>query len=305
MNPLKRLYKALVPETVRNRVWVAVRALPFAWRLTRQIFRYRLTHFRPWPGRTILCYPERPRIIAFGLRKICLLNGYRVTTDPGSAFDIAVNWEDVTWRKPDDVVRDISRRGRFLNAACLDISKQHVQDVFRKVFGYSLAIDPLTHQGRCVEKSNVNFKHDGRVITCPVKEASPEHVYQKLVNNRHGEDAVEEIRVPVFGQNIPFVCLKYRHIGDRFRNYNRSLLKQTGSVLSPEEVALIREFCECLKMDYGELDVLRDSDDGRLYVVDANTTPSGPPRHLSTQDEWRAVRMMAETFEQEFVNKKT
>jgi hypothetical protein len=28
-------------------------------------------------------------------------------------------------------------------------------------------------------------------------------------------------------------------------------------------------------VDYGELDVLRDVEDGRLYVVDVNDTPSG------------------------------
>lgn len=301
MNPLKQLYKAVVPEAVRNRVWCAVRSFPATWRLSRHAIRYRLTHFRWTSRRTILCYPHQPPSTAFALRKICLLNGYRITTDPAAAFDIAVNWEDVTWRRPDDRVRDIARRGRCLNAGCADISKRFVQEVFHQVFGYSLAVDPLTHQGLCVEKSDVNFKHDGRVVTCPLKDRHADRVYQRLVNNRHGESAVEEIRVPVFGRSLPFVCLKYRNIDDRFRNYFRSVLKNTSDVLTAGERDQIRRFCERLKLDYGELDVLRDSDDGRIYIVDANTTPSGPPRHLSAAEEWQTLCLMAETFEQEFL----
>lgn len=35
--------------------------------------------------------------------------------------------------------------------------------------------------------------------------------------------------------------------------------------------------CRIMGLDYGELDVLRDTEDGKLYVADVNNTPWDPP----------------------------
>lgn len=300
MNPLKRLYKAIVPERLRVRIWKEVHSFPVRRRLWSHILRYRLTR-RPARRVTILFYPDQPAHPAFALWKICRMNGWRVTTEPAADFDLAVNWEDKTWRTADQTTDGILRRGRCLNAGCLDISKAHIQEIFAEVFGYDLAVDPLTFKGECVIKSNVNFKHDGRIITCPVGKTEPECVYQKLINNRCAKDEVEEIRVPVFGSRIPFVSLKYRRIDNRFRDYYGSKIMNTDEVLSAQETELIRQFCRRLNLDCGELDVLRDVDDGRIYIVDANNTPSGPPRHLSSRDEWEALCRMSEAFCTEFL----
>jgi hypothetical protein len=37
-------------------------------------------------------------------------------------------------------------------------------------------------------------------------------------------------------------------------------------------------------LDFGELDILRDNDDGRIYIVDVNNTPSGPRRGVHMQE---------------------
>ncbi len=36
------------------------------------------------------------------------------------------------------------------------------------------------------------------------------------------------------------------------------------------------EFTQSIGLDFGELDVLRDIGDGRLYIVDAANTPHSP-----------------------------
>ncbi|MDQ6770676.1 MAG: hypothetical protein M3Z54_11900, partial [Gemmatimonadota bacterium] len=51
-------------------------------------------------------------------------------------------------------------------------------------------------------------------------------------------------------------------------------------------------------MDFGELDVLRDRNSGKIYVVDANNTPAGPPTVLSKQDSARALHILLESFHQ-------
>ena len=55
-------------------------------------------------------------------------------------------------------------------------------------------------------------------------------------------------------------------------------------------------FCRRMGLDYGELDMLRDREDGRLYIVDVNNTPFGPPHGLPKAHAADAVRTLAENF---------
>jgi hypothetical protein len=58
-------------------------------------------------------------------------------------------------------------------------------------------------------------------------------------------------------------------------------------------------------LDYGELDVLRDADDGRLYVVDVNTTPFGPVNRRLDDSwwfdrlSWQSLTRLCNAFERE------
>lgn len=54
-------------------------------------------------------------------------------------------------------------------------------------------------------------------------------------------------------------------------------------------------------LDWGELDILRNKDDGRAYIVDVNNTPAGPPNHLSKEDKERALQQLATTFARVFL----
>ena len=191
----------------------------------------------------------------------------------------------------------------MLNIRCNDISKRKVDEVHQTVFGYRLSVSPLEFQGQCVKKSNDNATHDGVVIQCPPTVVDKDSVYQRLVNNKKDRDYIEDIRVPVFGNIIPFCYLKHRRIGDRFSNENTSAsLCERDAILSRSEVALLLRLCRGMGLDYGELDVLRDSDDGKLYVVDVNNTPWGPPNHLDDKSVGIALKRLSDAFVASFIS---
>jgi hypothetical protein len=186
--------------------------------------------------------------------------------------------------------------GGALNGGCRGTDKRTVERVFEATFGYALAVDPTTHRGPCVAKSNVGSTHDGRVVECPIAEADPALAYELLVDNRAGPgaDAVLDLRVPVVGGEVPFVYLKRRPLGARFGNSNSAVaLAEPGDVLLDGELERLGAFCRAMGLDLGELDVLRDRGSGRVYVVDANPTAWGPPRPLRTGAAVRAVRAYA------------
>ena len=170
------------------------------------------------------------------------------------------------------------------------------------VLGYRLALDPTTHTGPCVEKSDRNAAHDGRIVDCPIEAPDPERVYQRLVRNERDDGLVEELRVPVVGSQIPFVYVKHRPIADRFAVPNTNVaIVETATCLSPSELDSVRQICARLGLDVGELDVLRDREDGRIYVIDVNRTCYGPPLALPFADQRRAVARLAGAFEHEFL----
>jgi hypothetical protein len=165
-------------------------------------------------------------------------------------------------------------------------------------------VDPLAYYGPCVEKSNRNARHDGHIVFAPAAAPRAGAVYQRLINNAVREDLVEDIRVPVINGTVPFAYLKYRSIAARFDS-NRNLavrLCAAEDVLSAAEIRNIGRFTRSIGLDYGELDVLRDRDDGRIYVVDANKTPAGPSYRLPSADFRRAVKMLALAFRDQFLS---
>ena len=186
-----------------------------------------------------------------------------------------------------------------LNARADDESKRKVEREFARAFGYGLAVDPTVHVGPCVAKSDrLNGAHDGRVVECPIAEADPALTYQRLLDNRADADTVLDLRVPVVGGEIPFVYRKYRPLRDRFSNANTAVvIAEPADVFSEAERAKLVALARAMGLELGgELDVLRDARDGRIYVVDANWTSWGPPRPMRTSDAVRAVRTYAEAL---------
>jgi hypothetical protein len=250
----------------------------------------------------ILFYPGPPPPSGAAIFKICLRRGYVMTTDVREPFDLVVKWHNTTFSPRDNTLAALAAQHHVLNVECEDISKTRVGEVFSAVFGYTSMVDPLTYRGDCVEKSDLNAAHDGRVVSCPVISRVEGAVYQRVIANRVGGGLVEDIRVPVFGALIPFAYLKYRPIGARFENTNtRAVLVEVRDVLAAAELELIMQFCRAMGLDYGELDILRDRGDGRIYVVDVNTTPFGPPNHIEENDGRIAVTKMVNAFGEAFL----
>lgn len=260
----------------------------------------------------ILFYPDEPMPFC-AIYKILKFLGYRITTDPQKNCVLAIKYwhgfdgNPYSPEKSFPDFRSTRQNGvKVLNIRCNDISKIRVNSVFEEIFGYSLSVDPRKHSGKCVMKLNWNALHKGQIIECPTELREGDFVYQKLIQNEVEDGLVEDIRTPVFGNKTPFVYLKYRSVKDRLVDRQHTNTKATivevDEVLSKDELNNIYRFCEKIGMDYGELDVLRDRVDGRIYIVDANIAPSGPPSPISDDEAKEAVVRLSQAFEKAFAN---
>ncbi len=213
-----------------------------------------------------------------------------------SDCDVLFYFEDTTHAELNEELVNQSNK-KVLNGYCIDIGKEKVQSVFEEVFGYALGVDPLTFEGDVVEKSDENAKHDGRIITCPITTRKNGYVYQRFVENCYDGKMVEDIRVPIVGDEIPFVYLKRRCISERFANENSSCeMIETGEALSQGEVDQLIRFSKGMGLDFGGLDVLRDRNCGKIFVVDVNKTDMGPPVPLTLKKKIEACSRLGHAF---------
>lgn len=255
--------------------------------LSIRYYRFK-TRNRPKPKVKILFYPMWPYHIPFVMHQLCLALNYEMVHNPKRKFDIAINWLDRTYRKPVKILRKIKRDKPVINYNCTDVSKAMVAKIHAAVFGYRIDVDPLTYAGPAVVKSDKNATHDGEVVTCPIKKTKKGFVYQRLVSNIVKGDLIKEIRVPVFGERIPLVIEKYRPIERRFDRKNKIMkVRMTDEVFSDVEIRQLFKFARLAGIDAGEMDVIRDNDNGKIYVVDFTTTsgslPVGMPKPQSDQ----------------------
>lgn len=244
------------------------------------------------PRARIYFFPRKPRSY-YAIWPVCQLAGVKIVDNPDEA-DLHFYFED---REFLTAPRTTPTDKPAFNVDCFDIRKSVVARVFEETFGYSMSIDPTTHKGRAVEKSEANGKHDGRVVDCPIASPKPGHVYQRLIENTFDGDEHADIRTPVVGGKIPFVFLKWRTRDLRFSNDNhRVTIAATDAMLSRDEQEKIAAFASAMRLDFGGLDVLRDRNDGRIYIVDANKTDMGPPSTLRSADKLTAMRGLASAF---------
>lgn len=242
------------------------------------------------PRLRVLFYPVRTQSWNV-TSKICAINRYRPVTLPGGSYDLALHTGD-------SGPSSLSTDRPVLNGRCLSISKTHVAEVFGRVFGYSLAVDPTTYQGPIVEKSDENYRHDGRILDGPLdpSELRPGRVYQRLVDTEE-DGQVTDLRAAIYGGRVVLVYVKRRPADDRFSNTNASVrFADPADVFSGLELGDLASFADMMGVDYAELDVLRDRD-GRIYVVDVATTPAGPPNGLPDEEGARAMQTLAAAFE--------
>ena len=185
-----------------------------------------------------------------------------------------------------------------INASISDISKSHVGKVFKDVFGYSVDIDPLTHVGEAVQKSDDNATHDGKVVICPLRkdELVSGCVYQKLIDGRLSSARSEEMRIAFVGGEIPVLTYKYKDMDKRFTTtYAQVDVKAPSDVLSAAEIETLIKFCAAMGLDFGAIDVLRDKHDGRIYVIDVNKTCM-PVLTLPIREQMVVLEKIAQSF---------
>ena len=216
---------------------------------------------------------------------------------PTSRTDMVLYFHDAT-HKAYATVPGLKEGTRILNAECNDISKTKVDAVHLDVFGYNTFVDPRSHTGTAVEKSDDNAMHDGRIVELPIDTPHAGAIYQVVIDNSIGDNQVVDLRVPVIdAAQIPLVYRKFKPTAKRFTNeVSYSELHKTEDWLSPKEIADISTFCTQMGADFCELDVLRDNASGKAYVIDVNTTPYGPPAGLGKADLEGAVVALAGAF---------
>jgi hypothetical protein len=216
----------------------------------------------------------------------------------------ALGWVYDEWNQ--EWRNDAMQVRRYINAQCTDISKKRVGRVFEEVFGYALDVDPRVTSGPLVRKSDINAAHDGRIITGPISQAEYERdsesvVYSVQVNNVDGE-FIDDLRVLWCDHVAPMLDRKRRPVTSRFGHGGTGVfIEPVASHFTPEEVELLGRFCRAFGLDYGELDVLRDRDSGRLYVVDVNKTPNRPLSQMDAEYATAALTGMAVAFAEGFL----
>ncbi|MGM0649910.1 MAG: hypothetical protein ACQES1_05305 [Bacteroidota bacterium] len=250
--------------------------------------------------KTILVYPHYPsrRSTIYLLAR--QLN-YNVTNKPKNKFDFAIYWEYLTFRKEYEYLESIARHKKVINLYSRDISKKTVDQAFKSVFNYSTFINPLTYKGKIVKKNDINAIHDGTVLDGPIEKKENGFIYQILINNKTNNDFVIDIRVPIIFGTLSFVYEKFKPENDRFGHPERSIVRNINEMLSNEEINKINKLCHLLKLEFGEMDVLRDRDNGKIYVIDVNNTPQFQ-KQLSKPDRDFALRKMAGALDRNIHN---
>ncbi|MDX1292356.1 MAG: hypothetical protein R3265_06080, partial [Hyphomonas sp.] len=223
--------------------------------------------------------------------------------DDVNTADIVMQFDDST--ETDNTVPAVRDGVKLVNFACDDISKSTVASAFEGAAGYSLSVDPTTHQGRMVEKSEMNAAHDGRILEGPLDTPLPGKTYQRLVDNEIDGGLVEDLRCCIVDGSPIIVFRKRRPLDRRFLNENvQVLLDEPRNCYTTDEITVIEQFAASIGLDWGGVDVLRDRSSGRIYIVDANKTDMGPPVALKLGDKLKATRRMAQAFAIAFASKK-
>lgn len=237
------------------------------------------------PGPRVWFTPTRPHP-RYMIRTAAIWGGIRLARSPADA-DVAIFFDDATTSPPPQTYGLPT-----IGAGCLDIGKSCVAAAFARVFGYALALDPREWTGPAVAKLEDNGTHSARIVECPT-DPRPGFTYQRLVETVRADGFAYEYRAHCVDHRVVTVWEKQRGAAERFQPPNR-----TARTLAPDEafdaaeLALLARFTRAMRADWCGLDVLRDRD-GRIYVVDVNTTDAGPIIALPLRDKLAGTARLA------------
>ena len=271
----------------------------------RHILKYKLAYVTAEKHGRVYFYPEMPHPYtaaykALHLSGVQMVSGLPQITDQSPVVFI---WEDSTINQC--AVPAVSENWFVVNRGCKDISKSRVGKIHLEVFGYQAEVNPLVHVGPMVAKSDENGAHSGQVVTGPLEVIKPGWVYQQVINNSSdslglpssGSGKAVDFRVPIFGSARQHAYIKYRPLSSRFGNVNDlAEFVDIDSLFTPREIENLNEFCKRAGLDYGEIDVIRDSASNLIFVLDVNKTPLGPPNGLSESGVADALSFYMQSF---------
>ena len=253
------------------------------------------------PKKKIICYPRRPFNPLYMIAKVRWGLPVKFTSSVHEA-DLEVYFDDHTNSQFKEMTN--GKNIKTINKNCINISKSHVDRIFKEVFGYSLIVSPLEDNYLIIEKSEENAKHDGRIILSPISShlIDQSKVYQKVINNIYNDFAID-YRVVWVKDEIVLTYVKYALKKDRFKSKTvYSKIEAVTKLFSKLEIKLIKSFCRNFQLDFGELDILRDRQTKKIYIVDVNKTAWGPPDKIKLQDGKKAIQLINKKFHQSYLN---
>lgn len=198
------------------------------------------------------------------LSKIARMNRVRLTNKMVSNPDVIIYFENATYGSA-SALRKKYPKAKIINVNCPDISKERVHVVHLEALGYSMNLNPKTHVGLAVEKSDENAVHDGQEVMCPIVSPKENSVYQIVLDNENDNNEYVDIRVPIIGGKIPLVYLKFKTKKNRFTNKaHRATLHTPEELFSTEEIEQIEKYAEAMKVEFCEFDVLRNKGNQKI-----------------------------------------
>ncbi|MFC3032179.1 hypothetical protein ACFOEE_06585 [Pseudoalteromonas fenneropenaei] len=250
----------------------------------------------------ILFYPSYPDKEFYAITHLINLNGYAATRDLNDDFDVAFLWQDATKLNCPEELEQACGKRKIINQACVDISKRHVETLHQQVFGYGCALDPTTAHGLGVEKPDANGVKGGKLVSLPLLAPQADKVYQQLIDSTV-DGYQQEYRVAIVFDEIASVCLVRQQPATELLDHREQLPPEpvaVQKVFSTQEQRLILSFCACIRLDFGELDIVRCRHSQRIYILDANKTAAG--YGMLNYFKWRAedkkavLKRIAECF---------
>jgi hypothetical protein len=275
---LKYLYHKKKPRTIH-----------FFKQIRELLFAVRHNNFSKKNG-TFWIYPQFPSRKST-IYQISRRLQFNLVTSTFKNTTNGINFHDSTFQESVQFPIGIN----IINKNIYDISKQKVDLMHLDVFSYNTFVDPTKYTGRCVVKSNENAVHDGVEIQCPIVTKDESKVYQIVIDNQEGSLFVD-FRVCVMKSDIVIIYKKYKIPELRFTNDTCQASIEDLFVIPDSVKNMILLFCQKMQCDFCELDVLKDNQTGKWYIIDLNKTPYGPPASLSKKDKKKAVEILSNGF---------
>ena len=188
--------------------------------------------------------------------------GIGVTNNPSKA-DLKFHWD----------YKDVNAGHEgWINGRCKNVEKWYVDKIFTEIFGYSSLIDP-SKPGICIKKNNKQCSKSGGLIVTPCK-AEPGYIYQRYIDNVNG-DYREVIRLITSKKDMMIHTKLMKGLVRDGREHCIDVkVDWDKSLLSVDEREKTIKFTEIMGMEWGELDALRDRNNGKLYIIDVNNIPA-------------------------------